>query len=227
MSKAYILGNGPSRPTDTEWLFSLDGTTYGCNAMYRDWEPDHLVVNDSAMMVEIVNSTYVGQCHFTDFEELPLEAFDGLQGVEGFNAIDKNKELLNEAIYFGDEESAYSFVFMGKGQGHPSYVIWIDKSLDHIKWGMKPKFFGMSTGLCAFQLALEHGHTQIDMIGFDGLKEKNYKNIYDGTKLYTYDPLMEDKVRRPETYIPIEADKWENCYIALRNEYPKVEVSLI
>ncbi len=227
MSKAYILGNGPSRSTDTEWLFSLDGTTYGCNAMYRDWEPDHLVVNDSAMMVEIVNSTYVGQCHFTDFEELPLEAIDGLQGVEGFNAIDKNKELLNEAIYFGDEESAYSFVFMGKGQGHPSYVIWIDKSLDHIKWGMKPKFFGMSTGLCAFQLALEHGHTQIDMIGFDGLKEKNYKNIYDGTKLYTYDPLMEDKVRRPETYIPIEADKWENCYIALRNEYPKVEVRLI
>ena len=213
MSKAYILGNGPSRPTDTEWLFSLDGTTYGCNAMYRDWEPDHLVVNDSAMMVEIVNSTYVGQCHFTDFEELPLEAIDGLQD--------------NEAIYFGDEESAYSFVFMGKGQGHPSYVIWIDKSLDHIKWGMKPKFFGMSTGLCAFQLALEHGHTQIDMIGFDGLKEKNYKNIYDGTKLYTYDPLMEDKVRRPETYIPIEADKWENCYIALRNEYPKVEVRLI
>ena len=210
MSKAYILGNGPSRPTDIEWLFSLDGTTYGCNAMYRDWEPDHLVVNDSSMMVEIINSTYVGQCNFTDFEELPLEAFDGIYCGPGYDSDELNEILLKEAVYHGDRDSAYSFVFMGKsmsglaaGSNYPSQVIWIDKSLDHIKWGMKPKFFGMSTGLCAFQLALEHGHTQIDMIGFDGLKEKNYKNIYDGTKLYTYDPLMEDKVRRPETYIPI------------------------
>ena len=227
MSKAYILGNGPSRPKEIEWLESLDGITYGCNAMYRDWKPDHLVVNDSAMMVEIVNSTYIGQCHFTDFEDLPLEAYDGLQGVNGFNAEDLNRKLVSEAKHHGDKDSAYSFVFMGKGQGQPSHIIWIDESLDHISWGMKPRFFGMSTGLCAFQLALERGHEQIDLIGFDGLKEKNYKNIYDGTRCYTFDPAAPDKKRIPEKYIPLEADKWEKCYINLRNDYPKVMVNLI
>ena len=38
--KAFILGNGPSRPKDVEWLNNLEGDTYGCNAMYRDWSPD-------------------------------------------------------------------------------------------------------------------------------------------------------------------------------------------
>ena len=33
--KAYILGNGPSRPNSTEWLNELEGDTYGCNAIYR------------------------------------------------------------------------------------------------------------------------------------------------------------------------------------------------
>ena len=52
--KAFILGNGPDRPTDKKWLDNLEGVTYGCNALYRDWTPDFLVVNDWAMMVEII-----------------------------------------------------------------------------------------------------------------------------------------------------------------------------
>ena len=69
IDKAFILGNGPSRPTDIKWLDNLEGDTYGCNALYRDWEPDFLVANDWAIMVEIINSTYSGTCCFTDFEE--------------------------------------------------------------------------------------------------------------------------------------------------------------
>ena len=69
IDKAFILGNGPSRPTDIKWLNNLEGDTYGCNAIYRDFEPDFLVANDWAMMVEIINSTYSENCQFTDFEE--------------------------------------------------------------------------------------------------------------------------------------------------------------
>ena len=57
IEKAFILGNGPSRPTDIKWLNNLEGVTYGCNALYRDWEPDFLVTTDPAMMREIVNSS--------------------------------------------------------------------------------------------------------------------------------------------------------------------------
>ena len=46
--KAFVLGNGPSRPKDVEWLNNLEGDTYGCNALYRDWEPDFLLANDKA-----------------------------------------------------------------------------------------------------------------------------------------------------------------------------------
>ena len=43
IEKAYVLGNGPDRPTDIEWLNDLEGDTYGFNAMSRDWHPDFLV----------------------------------------------------------------------------------------------------------------------------------------------------------------------------------------
>ena len=48
IDKAFILGNGPDRPMDIKWLSWLEGDTYGCNAIYRDFEPDFLVANDWA-----------------------------------------------------------------------------------------------------------------------------------------------------------------------------------
>ena len=38
MDTAYIIGNGPSRKGLD--LSTLDGTTFGCNALYRDFTPD-------------------------------------------------------------------------------------------------------------------------------------------------------------------------------------------
>ena len=77
--KAFILGNGPSRPTDIKWLNNLKGDTYGCNAIYRDFEPDFLVATDWEMMLEIINSTYSGNCHFTFYAECPMEVLEGIR----------------------------------------------------------------------------------------------------------------------------------------------------
>jgi hypothetical protein len=85
----------------------------------------------------------------------------------------------------------------------------------------------MSTGLCAIQLALETGYDEIDVIGFSGLKDRNYKNIYDGTKNYIFDPTTSDKVRVPESYVPLDASHWESVYIKLVKQYPKIKVNLI
>ena len=85
----------------------------------------------------------------------------------------------------------------------------------------------MSTGLCAIQLALETGYDEIDVIGFSGLKDRNYQNIYDGTKNYKFDPAAPDKVRVPETYEPIDAAHWESVYIKLVRHYPNTKVNLI
>jgi hypothetical protein len=92
---------------------------------------------------------------------------------------------------------------------------------------MKPMFESMSTGLCALQLALETGYDEIDVIGFSGLKDRNYKNIYDGTKNYTFDPATSNKVRVPETYVPLDASHWETVYMGLVKKYPNTRVNLI
>ena len=48
---AYIIGNGPSRKGLD--LDTLDGTIFGCNALYRDYPADYLVSGDSTIIKEI------------------------------------------------------------------------------------------------------------------------------------------------------------------------------
>jgi len=230
IDKAFILGNGSDRPTDKEWLNNLEGDTYGCNALYRDWEPDFLVANDWSMMVEIINSTYTGHCYFINFQELPMEALEQAQCMPEYQT----------ATHIGEQENSSSFIFSAGTvmTPHPVMVkdairnltwtiVWLDESLRHITWGFKPQFEYMSTGLCALQLALETGYDEIDVIGFSGLKNNNYKNVYEGTKNYTFDPVTPDKDRVPETYVPLDAGHWDGVYRNLVKQYPKTKVNLI
>ena len=116
--KAFILGNGPDRPTDIKWLNNLEGDTYGCNAIYRDFEPDFLVANDWAMMVEIINSTYAGNCQFTDFEELPMEALEGIKYMPEYET----------AIHIGEQKTLVH-LFLWEVQHLDYHIIWLDESL--------------------------------------------------------------------------------------------------
>ena len=213
--KAYVLGNGPSRPKDKEWLDSLEGVTYGCNALYRDWEPDFLVANDLSMMLEIITSDYTGTCYFTDYEELPIDAIAGIKYTPGYES----------AVHIGDQTNSTSFVFIESLYQY--YIIWLGTTTRHLNWGLKTQFEKMSTGLCALQLALETGYDEIDVIGFNGLKEENYRNIYDGTENYRFDPATEDKIRVPETYVPLDAKSWKSTYTKLIEKYPEIKINLI
>lgn len=63
-SDALVIGNGKSRlQFDLNQLQELF-TTYGCNALYRDFIPDYLVSMDFNMVDEILNS---GVHHKTKF----------------------------------------------------------------------------------------------------------------------------------------------------------------
>ena len=70
--KHIVYGNGESRPKDKiiggEWV-----TTWGCNAIYRDFTVDNLVSVDYGMQQEIYESGYAlkNKCWFTDWEILP------------------------------------------------------------------------------------------------------------------------------------------------------------
>ena len=86
-----ILGNGESRKNLNLNLL-LDHTTYGCNAIHRDWNPTHLVCIDNKMLHEIVESQYckMYHCWFRNFQLMDAEMYPVLRstvtpGIDGLN----------------------------------------------------------------------------------------------------------------------------------------------
>lgn len=55
---AFVLGNGRSRLRVNNNLLKKYGKVYGCNALYREFDPDYLVAVDVKMVNEIVESNY-------------------------------------------------------------------------------------------------------------------------------------------------------------------------
>ena len=55
---AFVLGNGKSRLNLNLENLKTWGTIYGCNALYREFEPDHLIAVDVKMVNEIIASGY-------------------------------------------------------------------------------------------------------------------------------------------------------------------------
>ena len=66
MTRAFVLGNGVSRnQVDLSVLRTL-GSVYGCNALYRDFEPDVLVSTDSPISQRIQQEGYSAtHVHYT------------------------------------------------------------------------------------------------------------------------------------------------------------------
>lgn len=55
---AFIIGNGSTRRSFPLDILRGHGTIYGCNALYRDFEPDFLVAIDDGMIDEICQSDF-------------------------------------------------------------------------------------------------------------------------------------------------------------------------
>jgi hypothetical protein len=57
-SVAFVLGNGVSRKPIRPIDLAPYGKIYGCNALYREFTPDHLVAVDAKMIKEITATGY-------------------------------------------------------------------------------------------------------------------------------------------------------------------------
>ena len=73
--RVFALGNGESRKSlDLTSLYEY-GIIYGCNALYRDFRPDVLVVVDPVMKEEIWETDYLleNKAYFKDWtSESPI-----------------------------------------------------------------------------------------------------------------------------------------------------------
>ncbi len=56
--RSFVLGNGRSRLLINPNDLRPYGNVYGCNAIYREFEPDYLIAVDSKMIIEIASARY-------------------------------------------------------------------------------------------------------------------------------------------------------------------------
>ena len=92
MSRAFIIGNRKSRDGfDLEQLRS-HGKIYGCNALYRDFEPDYLIAIDDEITEEIKASDFpkdkfIHPIMEEQFEHPEFNPFTRLRSNAGMNAM--------------------------------------------------------------------------------------------------------------------------------------------
>lgn len=86
-SIAFVIGNGTSRLLiDDLDVLNTIGTTYGCNALYRDFTPDVLVATDPEISTEIQNSGYPDNNIFYTREVIPGSKAIKIQKYYGFSS---------------------------------------------------------------------------------------------------------------------------------------------
>jgi len=97
VKRVFCIGNGESRKVlDLEKL-RPHGKIYGCNALYRDFTPDHLSAVDMGIMHEIYNSGYAenNPCLFRDWNRMPGQMFESLL-FAGRNYSDQEYDLIKK-----------------------------------------------------------------------------------------------------------------------------------
>lgn len=77
-----MLGNGTSRKLINLNQLKDKGTVYGCNALYREFDPNFLVAVDTKMVLEINKAGYQ---HSHSVWTNPNRAYNGINGFNFFN----------------------------------------------------------------------------------------------------------------------------------------------
>lgn len=128
---AFIIGNGGSREGfDLESLRSK-GTIYGCNALYREFEPDWLVSIDEGIINEIRTSTFPqNKFHVPPQDEQyePAEVNPGRpRSNAGMNAMElairhgyKKLFMIGFDFLIEDKAASVSNIFDGTNNYGPS-----------------------------------------------------------------------------------------------------------
>lgn len=138
----FVLGNGTSRRSINPHSLKEFGCIYGCNALYREFEPDYLVAVDTKMILEINKSGYQ-RTH--EVWTNPNKAYARFNGFNYFNpskgwssgptALWLASQHNNEKIYI------LGFDYMGANEGKNFNNMYAD-SMNYKKSSDSATFFG-------------------------------------------------------------------------------------
>lgn len=199
----FALGNGESRKQVDLNDLKTRGKIYGCNALYRDFTPDALIVVDGGMQHEVYTSGYAlkNKCYFRSWSKLPGDMYDMIvQGTEfdqdGFtitngkngrtsfvlNGTDPNqmKQLYDHHIDAGSDRKTIEELL----SKHHRWITWVEEN-DEV-YIMPEQYSGWSAGPIAVRIAIENENpTDVFLIGFDlGSSDGKVNNVYKGTDNY-------------------------------------------
>ena len=225
MDNAFCFGNGKSRLDFDMKVIEGRGTTFGCNAIYRDMVVDHLVTVDNEITHEIYRSGYCqdNHTHIRDWNVLPM-----------FFLNEMKEDYQDADIYIGHDD--VGFVIHGSNtadvEAHFQKIVQENPDIDikKLEWERKQvKTFitgvkaddcaktiendrVQSCGVLSIQIACEMGAKNVFIIGHD-LYSKNMKlnNVYSGTTGYL-----------PETSNYVKPDNWIVGHKTNFDKYPEV-----
>ena len=171
----FVIGNGNSRKNVNLDILKQHGKIIGCNALYRDFTPDHLFTNDCEVLHEIISSQYTNTNETYilqgEIQFLPEELYHDIK--MGFENLIENEK--NDSIEF-----------IVHGTENKTFLSWIPKTnkIKFTTWSDNNRMY--NTGYNACRLACElYSNEEIYMIGFDIFGDRN--NLYDNTNGY-YSP---------------------------------------
>ena len=209
IDKVFVLGNGPSRANIDP--SKLDGTVIGCNACYRDFNPDVICAMDAGIISEIIDSGFDGDCYFThnSWNLLPAESYDGLKyGLDG-NEIETYRR-------FDDEHFVYISGLDKNCSEGENYIIWLRKGKEDKIKNIGTEVMGWSTGTSALHIACRdftcNDYEKVYLLGFDHHVDY-YANLYTDTEHY----FSRDRNMRSEY------NKWGEQLLKVVKEHPALQ----
>ena len=200
----FVIGNGASRKNVNLDILKQHGKIIGCNALYRDFTPDHLFANDSIILHEILSSDY------SKHHEVFL-----LKGEIQFLSEDLyfNIKMGLSNITENEKGDSTEFIVHGMNESEP-FLTWLPRNhkLKETSWIETDDILMYNTGFNACRLAYElYPDEKIYMIGFDIFGKRN--NLYDGTHGY-HDPEREH----------YEEQGWVVIFNQLPSIYPNINI---
>ena len=219
MNRHIVYGNGESRAQLSGPVNPSGFTTWGCNAIYRDFTLDNLVSVDYNMQQEVYESGYAfkNKCWFTDWSVLPN--FDAslmkMAWADSDGTIFETARLSKtDCVVQGKTRELVESNILDAMSQNPNlvekdlrqkmekdiglYITWVDKD-DQVMEIDYPR--GWSAGNTVY------------MLGFDGSSySENLNNIYKGSKNYL-----------PEESRGLNTINWDNQFKILQKEFPDVK----
>ena len=124
MATAWVLGNGHSRREVDLQKLQSHGKIYGCNALYREFEPDVLVATDTPISELIQRTQYaLSHCFYTRY---PIEGLGAQRIPEDYFVYSSGPAAAGIAVDHGHDHIVLIGFDLGPGANNSYNNVYAD-----------------------------------------------------------------------------------------------------